>query len=116
MKQNSAVSSRLARFDRVAVTTALTAIGTKRTSLVAAHMSAFGGKADISNIFSALLLAGNQMHNVAWNRSSGRCNRNDMSKDTLDGRGEHKFCVAGTLSMIPRDQYLLRAAESVIGT
>ena len=34
-----------------------------------------------------------------------------MSKDTLEGRGAHKFCVAGTLSMTPRDQYLLRAAE-----
>ena len=28
---------------------AMSAIGTKRTSLVAAHMSAFGGRADIAN-------------------------------------------------------------------
>ena len=34
-----------------------------------------------------------------------------MSKDTLDGRGAHKFCVAGTPFMTPRHQYLLRAAE-----
>ena len=51
------------------------------------------------------------MPSVAWNRGSGRYNRNDMSKDTFDRRGPRKFCVAGTLFIIPRDQYLLRAAE-----
>ena len=33
------------------------AIGTKRTSLVALHMSAFGGKADIDDMLQCPLLA-----------------------------------------------------------
>ena len=32
-------------------------------------------------------------------------------KRHVGGTGARKFCVAGTLSMTPRDQYLLRAAE-----
>jgi hypothetical protein len=44
-------------------------------------------------------------------RGSSRCNWNDMSKNTLYGLGPHKFGVAGTLYMTPRDEYLLKAAE-----
>jgi hypothetical protein len=52
------------------------------------------------------------MHDTAWNRGSSRCNRNNTSKDTLNGLGPHKFGVAGTLyKMTARDEYLLRAAE-----
>ena len=76
-------------------------------------MSAFDPKRTLSDTlcFRCPASTGNRMHDTAWNRGSSRCNRNDMSKDTLDGRGAREFCVAGTLSMTPRDQYLLRAAE-----
>jgi hypothetical protein len=35
----------------------MSAIGTKRTSRVAPHMSAFGGKADISRTLNELILS-----------------------------------------------------------
>jgi hypothetical protein len=78
--------------------------GVKRTSRFKGVMSAFDPKR--TDIFRHLFCAA-VVPQVAWNRGSSRSNRNDMSKDTLDGRGPQKFCVAGTLSMTPRDQYLL---------
>jgi hypothetical protein len=83
--------------------------GVKRTCLVASHMSAFDPMRTLSDTLRRA--TGNWIHDTAWNRVPGPCNRNHTSKDTLYGLGPHKFGVAGTLYMTARDEYLLKAAE-----
>src|SRR5262249_1597930 len=89
-------------------------LGVKRTLLFAAHMSAFDPKRTwrlqcemsasdpkrtLANTASVRLypVTGSQIHDAARKPQPSLGSWNDMSKDTLYGRGPHTFGVVGTI-------------------